>query len=150
VLPVDSNPDSAFLPSLCSAQMQALVNELTKLVGGGIEVIRNPVMDNADERLLGPSHEGVATFQKVVLAHSTVFLGNLLSTFSMDIERMRVGWGTWDCREPLHLRREWINLSAYLSSHLTSDSTYQGISSMNFSLLSEQSSIEGLLEYLIC
>lgn len=82
-------------------QMQAIVHQLSKLVDGDIEVVRNPVMDAsaANGTLLGPSHEGAATFQKVVLAHATVFLGNMVSTFSKDVERLRLGWETWSCHD---------------------------------------------------
>lgn len=91
-----------FFPRFCLfwMQVQALASQLSKMVGGGMEVFRNPAMEGAaGEALLGPSHEGAAMFQKVVLAHSTVFLGTLVSTFSMDIERLRVGWGMWNCRD---------------------------------------------------
>jgi len=48
---------------------------------------------------VGRSKEGHASFQKLIMAHSAVFLGTDHSSFTGDVQRLRHGTGAASCRD---------------------------------------------------
>lgn len=67
-----------------------------------MEVVTNPDLSQYSTQLLGViSQEGVAAFHKVILSQATVFVGTDRSSFTADIERMRIGLGTASCHDSL-------------------------------------------------
>lgn len=81
-----------------------MTGELKKQVSNLGSLISNPPLPPG-HNLEGLSGEGEATFQKLVLAFSTVFIGTETSTFSADVQRMRTGLGRAHCRDSL-LRKQ--------------------------------------------
>ena len=47
----------------------------------------------------GKSGEGEATYQKMIMAQSTIFIGTNTSTFSDDIELMRLALDRANCHD---------------------------------------------------
>lgn len=59
----------------------------------------NPQIEDFPKELNGFANEGVAAFQKAIMAQAFIFHMTKGSLFSLDIERMRVGLGLATCRD---------------------------------------------------
>lgn len=66
---------------------------------GTITAVVDPLLGKEYKDLIGNAREGHAAYQKMIMAHSTVFYGTKTSTFSDDIERIRLGFGVASCND---------------------------------------------------
>lgn len=70
-----------------------------KRLSGILTFLSNPPLPEDYKELLGVSREGEVAYQKMIMVQSTIFIGTNTSTFSDDIEMMRLALGFASCED---------------------------------------------------
>lgn len=80
-------------------ELDVLTKLTTEAVGDTVSIVVNPQLPRHMGSLVGWSKEGSAMLQKLIMAHSAVFLGTDHSSFTGDVQRLRHGLATASCRD---------------------------------------------------